>query len=496
MSGTEGKRTQIRQPGDGGGAPVRVAETSASSLAPSPVQLRQASEAAAGANAAVGHDFSGIPVHAAGHSVFEIAERGASGAAGALPHLAEIQRAFGRHDVRQVQASQDSRAAAAARAIGARAYATGERVVFASSPDLRTAAHEAAHIVQQRAGVELAQGVGKAGDRYERNADAVAERVLTGASAESLLDEVAPGSESSAARRRAVQRIATDFGDFKTSKYDKLGPAGKEWGVDIVLEFDPDKTKVNAEKIGLTQSVRDQLSGTAVALFPVERDRMVPSGTGAGSQIDRYGGGNFRNPIYGTQVAGAKDKLGDTPIMKGSGQHGWAYKDAAGKQQHQIAQLVDRPTLPGRGNDSGQTFETAALAVAGVQSGTYMGSVSWGWSVDGSGAYKQHPLTLVSKGKPSAGFIAAAKQWNTTSVGGTVETTADPTNVFDAAYSVAFTVAKGTHVLVSRAAPIHANETYDEVTINSGKEKGKTGRIKVNDMKQTGGTAVIKLPIP
>jgi Domain of unknown function (DUF4157) len=52
--------------------------------------------------------------------------------------------------------------------MGATAYATGDRIAFAGAPDLHTTAHEAAHVVQQRAGVSLPGGVGQAGDAYER----------------------------------------------------------------------------------------------------------------------------------------------------------------------------------------------------------------------------------------------------------------------------------------------------------------------------------------
>src|SRR5690606_17781893 len=65
---------------------------------------------------------------------------------------------------------------------------------FRGAPDLHTAAHEAAHVVQQRAGVALAGGVGQAGDAYEQHADAVAERVLRGESAVELLGPAASGA--------------------------------------------------------------------------------------------------------------------------------------------------------------------------------------------------------------------------------------------------------------------------------------------------------------
>ena len=70
--------------------------------------------------------------------------------------------------------------------MGAQAFATGNHVAFAGTPDLHTAAHEAAHVVQQRGGVHLKGGVGEAGDTYEQHADAVADKVVRGESAEAL----------------------------------------------------------------------------------------------------------------------------------------------------------------------------------------------------------------------------------------------------------------------------------------------------------------------
>ena len=58
---------------------------------------------------------------------------------------------------------------------------------FKAPPDLWLAAHEAAHVVQQRGGVSLSGGVGRAGDPYERQADTVADRVVSGRPAHDLL---------------------------------------------------------------------------------------------------------------------------------------------------------------------------------------------------------------------------------------------------------------------------------------------------------------------
>ncbi|MEZ4437389.1 MAG: DUF4157 domain-containing protein [bacterium] len=127
-----------------------------------------------------------------------------------LPHRDAIQTAFGRHDVGGIRAHVGGAATEAADTLGAEAYATGDAVAFAHAPDLHTAAHEAAHVVQQRGGVQLRGGIGQPGDPYERHADAVADRVVSGESAEGLLDEMAGGEGSSTVQRRAVQLDAAD----------------------------------------------------------------------------------------------------------------------------------------------------------------------------------------------------------------------------------------------------------------------------------------------
>lgn len=126
-----------------------------------------------------------------GASIDAVARRGAAGGGGALPFLERIQASFGRHDLSHVRAHTGPEASAASRALAARAYTRGSSVVFGRTPDLRTTAHEAAHVIQQRAGVHLKGEIGEAGDAHERHADAVAEQVVRGRSAEALLDRYA-----------------------------------------------------------------------------------------------------------------------------------------------------------------------------------------------------------------------------------------------------------------------------------------------------------------
>ena len=155
-------------------------------------------------------------------TVTELASAGVAGAGGPLPYVDQIAASFGPgHDLSNVRAHTDASAARAATDIGAIAYATGDDVAFASAPSLHTAAHEAAHVVQQRAGVHLKSDVGEVDDPYERNADAVADRVVAGLPADDLLP--AGGGGGGGVQRQVVQRYAAVTGQL----YDKLSDDGK-----------------------------------------------------------------------------------------------------------------------------------------------------------------------------------------------------------------------------------------------------------------------------
>ncbi|MFV8756730.1 eCIS core domain-containing protein [Nannocystaceae bacterium ST9] len=134
------------------------------------------------------------------------AAHGISGAGGSLPHRDAIARSFHPHDVSSIIAHTDRRAALATHVMGAQAFATGNHVAFAKPPSLHTAAHEAAHVIQQRAGVHLKAGVGEVGDAHEQHADAVADLVVQGRSAATLLDRYA-GSATPPSPGAAIQMV-------------------------------------------------------------------------------------------------------------------------------------------------------------------------------------------------------------------------------------------------------------------------------------------------
>ena len=136
-----------------------------------------------------------------GASATDIAAQGMRGPGQALPFGDRIQRLFGRHDVSGVQAHVGGEAGEAARTLGARAYAHGNSVAFGEAPDLHTAAHEAAHVVQRQGGLQYKKLDGGSGDPHERHADAVADAVVAGRSAEALLDR-SPGGAAPAVQRK------------------------------------------------------------------------------------------------------------------------------------------------------------------------------------------------------------------------------------------------------------------------------------------------------
>ncbi len=171
-------------------------------------------------------------------SVHRSAAAGVSGGGAALPYLDQIQASFGGHDLSGVRAHTGSDAQAASEQIGAQAYATGNQIAFAGAPDLHTAAHEAAHVVQQRAGVQLSGGVGQAGDAYERHADAVADRVASGQSAADLL-ATSPGGSAAQGTGNGSSQASTGVqsavqGDWLGAGLGALGGAAAGAGIGAV----------------------------------------------------------------------------------------------------------------------------------------------------------------------------------------------------------------------------------------------------------------------
>ena len=143
--------------------------------------------------------------------VHDAAARGTAGSGGPLPFLDTLEASLGtQHNLRNIQAYSGTAARSAATEMGAEAYAVGDKVAFAGTPSLHTVAHETAHVLQQRAGVQLKGGIGSAEDPYERHADAVADRVVSGQSAADLLN--GHGHGTAVSQGDAVQMLGYKLG--------------------------------------------------------------------------------------------------------------------------------------------------------------------------------------------------------------------------------------------------------------------------------------------
>ena len=216
-----------------------------------------------------------------GGGVHTVAVRGLAAPETKLPFLDLIQASFGNaHDLSKVKAHIGGAAEEASNAMGASAYATGDHVAFAKQPDLHTAAHEAAHVVQQAQGVNLSggigqaevqlkDGVGQAGDPHEQHADAVADAVVAGQSAEPLLSAFAGSGGSAGVQRQAAGASAVDV------TVEWSSPFGNDLDGKVTLSGSNDKkswTKLDAQDVAASHDV----TFAGVAYFKFYRASVHP----------------------------------------------------------------------------------------------------------------------------------------------------------------------------------------------------------------------------
>lgn len=138
-----------------------------------------------------------------------VAEARRETGASEMPHHQRIQAAFGPYALDGV----DARVAPSEVDEGAHAQAEGDKVRFEQRPDLFTAAHEAAHVVQQRLG--KASG----GQALERHADEVARAVVEGRSARPLLSQLGPPTRARAVAGRVQYRKKAGGRDYFKKPY-------------------------------------------------------------------------------------------------------------------------------------------------------------------------------------------------------------------------------------------------------------------------------------
>jgi hypothetical protein len=222
-----------------------------------------------------------------------------------------------------VRVHADSHAADLSARLSARAFTVGNDVYFGQGeyqPQTQHGrfliAHELTHVAQQRQGVQVEGGVGREGDAYERQADAVGEKVARGEPAPATANPAESGA--TAASTPAVQRYAEVTGQ----PYDRLSDDGKLAVKDHKRDAwaEPSQiTQSNKVLDGLKSKVKvEELSGNDVTVTPpgkkstvtLKKFRMINRVGGGGETelVDDCGGANQQ--ILGSETLGYESFVG------------------------------------------------------------------------------------------------------------------------------------------------------------------------------------------
>ncbi|MBF2065982.1 MAG: DUF4157 domain-containing protein [Calothrix sp. C42_A2020_038] len=323
-----------------------------------------------------------------------------------------MESRFGQ-DFSTVRVHTDTQAAESAQAVNALAYTVGRDIVFGTGQyapgthaGKRLLAHELTHVVQQNATAQMqtmALEIATSEDVYEQEAETVATQIVGGDSVR------VQGSLSSSSIRRLQRqrRQDTHAGVFEMTQHAPLGGPtfSPQAQYNVRLEFLPYPV-VDCERIAMTQTVVSTYAGNLVYGSTARRDRSLTAAEGTeGVGIDRLSGRS--QPYYGTNNAG------NTAGIAHFGSR------TAGNRPDR-AWIEDTPGFDGSnpassrtaGDTMSQQFETCAICTQGRDINAYYGCVSWGFNIDVSNNFTESAFALVSRGTPSADFLAAARKWN------------------------------------------------------------------------------------
>ena len=303
----------------------------------------------------------------------------------------------------------------------------------------------------------------------------------------------------SPARRRTT--VPTWAGWFTVGRYalQETSPVDSErvvgYGTDIKITFKPN-TFVDAERIEFVQLARSVKNGRPHNKYDTNEkerktaeSRMVP---GDGAHIDQLP--NRPSPLYPDASPGFRRK-----DAKGR----WTTADATMHDQPNLTSGDDQTTAEAAHTGVwSQVFETAALATAGNQKGTYYGSVRWGWSWPEPASRRAPQLVnfeVVSAGVPSATFLAAARLWNSSKTSDNAQpedvpiaegrkVTAKSARLWDNPTTRVTTAVlpKGTPLqqidIHPRSITPSASWFWTRVTVTGGRHAGRTGWLWLTDL--------------
>lgn len=413
----------------------------------------------------------------------------------------------------RVRIHSDDESQLAADDLGARAFTVGQHIHLGTEGAATTGtarnellAHEVVHTLQQgQVGPRAKLKVGAADDSYERQADRLSEGFARGGLR-------APDAISNAGPVIQRSMLQGHFGKFEDAKYGFVtDSAGANIGGEMYLKFHPEDN-ARADVIALTQVTRGIQKGVPYT-EGVTGMHQATSGPGRGAFVDAREGDP--NPLYAasrvlktggdpskpqdfetepvTATTAAQQKSGTVrgKHFEGGGQHGYR-KVVNGKFVTKPAEMYDVPNYGQALPNSLQFFETAALAVEGVQKDTYYGSVQWGWYTDSKGKMTQLPFRLLSQGVPTVTFLTAASIWNSSKAEFAYEVTSKTDMLSSATFATIRTFNGQEHVKPTGGAATSGATSFLEVTFGSYK-----GLIDTTKLRPVAiGAETMDLPVP
>jgi len=325
------------------------------------------------------------------------------------------------HDFSRVRVHTDSRATESARAVSANAYTVGDHIVLGErySPGTthghRLLAHELTHVVQQdvggAAGPHFSKIVSQRSDASEIEAEASADRVMSGGSVQvfqpasailqgdlNLGEKIGIGAAVVGGLGLLGLGIAALAGAFSGKKRWSItqnNTDGPDYVSDVNITFNPDSDSMNCSEIAFLQVARlsEFSTGTAVTTGMPNYDARR---TGTGWMLDRiearrYGWYAYNND--GSPSGNVSPGSSPTPLR--------------------AATMHDGPA--GFGPNRTFQFETCATCKAGTDANRIYNCLTWGFNVDAKNQLTSLPNQETAG--PSPEFADSVKQWNVQAAG-------------------------------------------------------------------------------
>jgi hypothetical protein len=317
------------------------------------------------------------------------------------------------HDLSGVRLHTGVEAAAAAKALHARAFTVSQDIYFGansfspgSADGNRLLMHELVHTVQQASGSSASPmtklDVSHPGDPAEVEADRITDLLSGGASA----GITSPLPITAARKTISRAPLVTNGGSFDVSNYDEndtdVGKdSDKKVGAKIDITFTPAET-VTSDKISFVQIMKTVKDGKAY-LFENEKARATEthwwnfwnSDSDRGWAVDRLAG--KKSPIYAQQDDGTEG--GNT-----------IFGNRKSKTDFKAAWMHDSISLS---RAKGKVMYSDAKAYAlDATNGKYLGGISWGFDTDSAGKTTKKTEAVYEMGSPTGIQVKALERWN------------------------------------------------------------------------------------